>query len=132
MIGFYKLSMVTAAITFSLFILLLILPEPLFYLFDISTNESAYIISRRASFLFLGFSFLSYLFRHTQNSIERQSLIVSFVITMSGLAMLGLIELIRGAVGMGIVLAVVTEAALAIFYTSIWLSSRSLVNKIPS
>jgi len=54
MIEFKKLSTITAFITFVLFLVLLLLPEIIFILFQIPENSSAFFISRRAAMLFLG------------------------------------------------------------------------------
>ena len=123
--GFCKLSVITSSIAFVLFFSLLILPEPIFLLFGIEGNESAYIIARRTAMLFLGLSLLSFLNRNAEDSPERQSLILSLFVIMFGLVILGLIELFRGEVGPGILLAVVTELMLSIWYMSIWYENRS-------
>ena len=124
MSSFCKLSIVTSSIAFMLFSSLLVFPEPIFLLFGIEGNESAYIIARRAAILFLGLSLLSFLNRNSENSPERQSLILSLFVIMFGLVVLGGIELFRGVVGPGILLAIVTELTLSMWYMLIWYKSR--------
>ena len=123
--GFRILSIITSSIAFVLFSGLLVLPEPIFLLFGIEGNDSAYIVARRTAMLFLGLSLLSFLNRNSENSPERQAHILSLFVIMFGLVILGLIELYRGAVGPGILLAVVTELILSVWYMSIWLKNRS-------
>ena len=124
MIDFKPLSTVTAIITFTLFLCLLIVPEMIFILFQIEESESAFFISRRAAMLFLGISIFSWLGRNAVHSISRQSICIGLAISMFGLAVLGSVEFLRGYAGVGVGLAVVTELLLGIAYTNIWLLNR--------
>jgi len=124
MIKFRVLSLITSVIAIILFISLLFVPEPIFMLFEIDGNESAYFISRRAAMLFLGFAVISYFSRNAQNTNTRQSILLGLTLSMFGLAILGTFEFVRGFAGIGIFLAIGTEVFLAVSYGSIWLSSR--------
>jgi len=124
-IKFNILSIVTSIIAGLLFICLLLFPEFIFMLFEINGNESAYFISRRAAMLFLGYAIISYLARNAQPSMTRQALAFGLGVTMFSLAILGLIELLRGAAGIGILLAIGTELLIAGCYFLVWNSNRS-------
>lgn len=124
MIEFRVLSLITSVIAIIIFISLLFVPAPIFMLFEIDGNESAYFISRRAAMLFLGIAVISYFSRNAQNTDTRQSILLGLTLSMFGLAILGVVEFVRGFAGVGIFLAVGTELFLAVSYGSIWLSSR--------
>ncbi len=125
MIEFKKLSSITAIITFTLFLLLLFIPEIIFLLFQVQENESAFFISRRAAMLFLGIAVFSWVGRNALHSESRQAICIGMSISMSAMAMLGLFELARNFVGFGILPAVVTEALLAVAYYKIWISNSN-------
>ena len=125
MIEFRKLSMITAIITFALFLVLLFFPEIIFILFQIPDNDSAFFISRRAAMLFLGIAVFSWLGRNAPHSELRQAICVGLSISMLALAGLGLFELIRGFSGLGIGLAIATEIFLGVSYFKIWAGNKS-------
>jgi hypothetical protein len=125
MIEFKKLSTITAFITFVLFLVLLLLPEIIFILFQIPENSSAFFISRRAAMLFLGIAVFSWLGRNSLHSELRQAICIGLSISMLALAGLGLFELIRGFSGIGIGLAIITELFLGVAYLNIWLGNKS-------
>ena len=114
MISFKHLNMITACISFTLFVLLLFIPELIFWLFEVSADEAAYFISRRAAMLFLGLAMIVYFSRHAKNSEERQAIILGVACSMFGLAALGLFEYVRGFVGLGIFLAISAELFLTL------------------
>ena len=124
MIEFKKLSTIMAIITFVLFLLLLVVPEIIFILFQIPENTSAFFISRRAAMLFLGISVFSWLGRNSLHSELRQAICLGLSISMLSLAGLGLFELFRGFSGIGIILAVITELFLGVAYLNIWLGHK--------
>ncbi len=124
MIDFRTLNKITCGISSALFVFLLACPEPIFYLFNVAGNDSAYFISRRAAMLFLGFSVISWLSRNAPPSAARQAISLGIALSMSGLAILGIFEFIRGYAGGGIFLAVSAELFLTVTYFSIWLSDK--------
>lgn len=126
MIEFKRLSTIMAIIAFVLFACLLLMPESIFYLFQIPENESAFFISRRAAMLYLGIGVLSWLGRNAVNSLTRQSVCMGLAVAMLGMATLGAFEFIRGFAGVGIGLAVATELLLGIAYLKVWLANRGL------
>jgi len=123
-ITFRHLSIVTATISAALFLIMLLCPEIMFWLFQIPATESAAFMSRRAAILFLGVSLLSWLIRDTAHCITRQSINISFATMMFGLALLGALEYIRGYAGGGISLAVITELLLGGAYLKLWYANH--------
>ncbi len=122
----YKLiSTVASVITFLLFATLLLAPQFIFILFGVEGNEAAYFLARRAAMLFLGLAFIAFLSRNAQHSVARQTISLGIACSMMGLALLGIIVLLRGFTGMGILLAVGGELFLAIGYLATWLSNQS-------
>lgn len=123
-LNFKKLSFVTASIAMILFVLLLLLPGLIFDLFGISGSDSAEFMARRASMLFLGISVICWMGRRSNHSTSRQATCMGLGIAMLALAVLGLVELLRGFVGAGILLAVTTELILSAAYFNIWFIHR--------
>lgn len=124
MLPFKTLNIITTWISTIIGSLLLIYPEPIFILFGVGGNESAYFIARRASMFFLGYGVISYCSRNAQPSIPRQSISIGMAISFLGFAILGTSEFIRGFAGAGVFLPVSAELFLSISYFSVWLSDR--------
>ncbi len=122
---FKILSITTACIAFILFAVLLFIPNLVFIIFEISGNESASFIARRAAMLFLGVGVISWLIRNSEHSELRQSICIGLTVLMFSLSLLGTIEFIRGFAGPGIGLAIVTELILGVSYFKIWMSGKN-------
>lgn len=120
MITYKTLSLITANLSITLAIFLLLVPEPIFLIFGVAGNESAYFISRRASMLFAGYAAIAFFSRHEPPSASRQSISFGIGTSMVGFGALGLFELLRGFAGPGILLPMVVELFLALSYFSIW------------
>ncbi|WP_289032002.1 hypothetical protein [uncultured Paraglaciecola sp.] len=125
MIKFKVTSTITAVIAFTLCLVLILIPEVLFMLFHIDENSSAFFMGRRAAMLFLGISVFSWFGRNAKHSESRQAICLSLSISMFALAFLGSAEYLRGFAGIGILLAVITEATLAFMYFKIWLRCKN-------
>ncbi len=125
MIKFKVVSVVTSVIAFSLCMVLLLIPELIFMLFNIDENSSAFFIGRRAAMLFLGISVFTWVGRNASHSESRQAICLGLTISMLALALLGTTEYLRGFAGIGISLAVITEAILALLYFKIWFSCKN-------
>ncbi|MEP0354866.1 hypothetical protein [Paraglaciecola sp.] len=125
MIKFKVTSTITAVIAFTLCLVLILIPEVLFMLFHIDENSSAIFMARRAAMLFLGISVFSWFGRNAKHSESRQAICLSLSISMFGLAFLGSAEYLRGYAGIGILLAVITEATLAFMYFKIWFRCKN-------
>ena len=122
MFNYKLLSYITFGISVILSILLLFLPETIFFLFGVDGNESAYFISRRAAMFFVGYAVISYFSRNAQPSVTRQSISLGIALSMLGFALLGLFEYFRNFAGTGIFLAISAELFLSIAYFFVWLS----------
>lgn len=120
MLNFNIVSLSTAFIATALCIALLFAPEIIFRLFTIEEDSSAFFIGRRTAMLFLGIAVLSWVGRNAAHSESRQAICLGLAVSMFALALMGIAEYIRGFVGIGIFLAVVTECILAVMYFTIW------------
>ncbi|MBB1344114.1 hypothetical protein H5158_21170 [Pseudoalteromonas sp. SR45-6] len=76
--------------------------------------------------LFLGISVFSWFGRNAEHSESRQAICLSLSVSMFALAFLGSVEYLRGFAGIGILLAVITEASIALLYYKIWLSCNNV------
>lgn len=121
---FKIMSMLTSALYFYLFIVLLLFPDSLCKDFGIIGNETVYFLARRASMLMLGFSVLLFLCRNTPPSVVRQAVAFSVSLNMAGFAILGSFELIRGFVKTSILGAISIEVLVAAIYFSFLISDR--------
>lgn len=120
MISYKTLSLMTAGLSAALAAFLLVFPEPIFLIFSVAGNESAYFISRRASMLFVGYAAIAFLSRHELPSASRQAIAFGIGTSMLGFAVLGLFELLRGFAGPGILLPMAAELFLGLSYFSVW------------
>jgi hypothetical protein len=119
-----NLSIATAALSLCLFVCLLLFPGAIFALFGLQGAESAEIMSRRASMLFLGFSVICWSARNAQDSTARQAVTAGLAASMLGLAGTGLYELGRGGVGLGVLPAMAAEVIIGSLYARVWFASR--------
>lgn len=124
MVSYKTLSAMTAGLCMTLAFLLLFVPEPVFLIFGVAGNESAYFIARRASMFFVGYAAIAFLSRHEPPSTARQSLSFGIGASMAGFAALGLFEFLRGFAGPGIFLPMAVEVFLAFSYFSVWSRDR--------
>ncbi len=109
-------SLVAAFICFTLGILLILVPDFIYWLFSLSGNDLGNFLARRAAMLFFGFATLCYLSRNAPDSALRRSIAAAVAVAMAGLALSGLFEFFRGYVGAGIWLAIVTEIGFALLF----------------
>jgi uncharacterized membrane protein len=114
------LNKLAFAITAALCGVLLFVPGLIYWLFGIEGGASADFIARRAAMMFAGLSVLALVTADTESEELRQAVSLSFAVMMSGLAILGLAELFRGAAGIGILLAVIVEVFFAFYYVRFW------------
>ena len=125
MINFRGLSIINAIVSFLLFFTLFLAPQLIFVLFEVEGNTSASFLARRAGLLFLGYALITYFARNAEHSNIRQAIALGMGSAWLSLAVLGALELIRGFVGFGILLAMVAELLLAFAYLSVWFTNRS-------
>jgi hypothetical protein len=115
-ISYPLVSKLASALCFILFICLLLAPSLIYWIFGLDGNEVSDLIARRAAMMFMGLSAIICLSRNAEPSQLRQSLCLGLAIMMGALAIIGIFEFLRGIVGVGIWLAIITEIAFALAY----------------
>jgi len=126
MIKFKTISVITSLIALILCVVLLLIPEFIFWLFSIEEYSSAFFIGRRAAMLFLGIAVITWMGRNAEHSESRQSICIGLSVSMFALALLGTIEYLRGYAGIGISLAVIIELVLAVLFFRVWFSYKNI------
>lgn len=116
LLGFRSLSILSTILAATLFLILLFIPNLVFWLFQIPFSESAAFLSRRAAVLFLGYAIIMWLVKDTEDSSLRKAICLGWGVALSALAVLGIFEFIRGFVGPGIFLAVFVESFLGVSF----------------
>ncbi len=129
-LNFKILNIITFGLSITLFIFLLIIPEPIFLLFNVEGNEVAYFFCRRAAMLFGGYAVISFCSKDMPLSLTRQAISLGIALSMLGFSVLGTFEFIRGFAGGGIFFAISGEFFLAVSYFTIWLSDRKELHNI--
>lgn len=71
------------------------------------------MIARRNGVLFLGFAVLASAHREEPEPGVRRRFLLVIGVTMAAMAVLGLVEILRGTIGPGIWLAIAVEMAIA-------------------
>jgi hypothetical protein len=117
---FEMLCKLAGTITAALCFTLLFAPGLIHWLFQIDSTSGADVMSRRAAMLFAGLSTLAFLTSEATTSELRRTTCAVVCITMAGLAVLGLFEWIRGAVGAGIILAITVELFFVYWFHRFW------------
>lgn len=115
-ISYPLVSKLASALCFTLFVCLLLTPGLIYWIFGLEGNEVSDLIARRAAMMFFGLSAIIFLSRNSEASQLRQNLCLGLAIMMAALAAIGIFEFVRGAVGVGIWLAITTEIAFALAY----------------
>lgn len=124
MLTFRTLSLLTAALTGTLSLLLVFVPDFVFLLFSVESHETAQMLARRAGMLFLGLACIAFFARNAVLSAERQAICLGFSVLMFGLAVVSCFEFARGYAGFGILLALITEVIFAYFFACIWFANK--------
>lgn len=127
---FKTASILTSALYFYLFIILLLFPESLCEDFGIEGNETFYFLARRASMLMLGFSTLLFLVRNTIPSVSRQVIAFSVSLNMVGFALMGTFELVRGFLEISILQVITIELLVSVIFFFLFLSDRHQLQKL--
>ena len=105
-------SLGTAAVFGAIAVLLLGFPAPIWWLFALEGGGEAALMGRRAAMLFAGLTVLCFLLRDAGPTPERRGAAAAISVAMGGLAVLGLAEWLRGAIGPGVLVAVAVEISL--------------------
>lgn len=99
---------------------LLFWPALIHWMFQISSDAATDVMSRRAAMLFAGLTAVVWSARTAQQSELRQGICFGLIISLSGLAMIGLFELLSGNVGLGIFLAIAVEVYFVAHLVRFW------------
>lgn len=124
MFSYKNICSFTAVLTATLCITLIAVPEVIYWLFSLQANDVASFLAKRAGVLFLGFSVLCFLSRSSSNDEVQRLVSASIVSAMVAMALLGIYELLRGNAGLGILIAILVEAAIAILFTRILIQAK--------
>lgn len=116
---FRTLNPMAAIVLFALGTALSFLPGMLYALFGLELNPLGGFVSRRTALFMFGLGVLLVLTAQTRDHATIRAVSVAMVITMGGLAILGLGEFLRGYAGPGIFVAILTETVFAIGYARI-------------
>ncbi|MGB3246265.1 MAG: hypothetical protein WBB25_17150 [Sulfitobacter sp.] len=106
---FRILSFAAAAVTGALCAVLLFVPGVIYWLFQLDSGKDTDVVSRRAAMLFLGLAVICFQSRESPDSAARRAICLGMMVSMTGLATVGLYDFMRGAVGFGIWLAISVE-----------------------
>ena len=104
----------------SLFVILLASPDLIFWLFNVPHSETANLIARRASALFLGLGVIGWSIRNAPDGVFRQGFSLGVGLSMALLAVLGAYEFLRGFAGWPILLAVIVEITVSTIFLGFW------------
>ncbi|MEP3345923.1 MAG: hypothetical protein ABJN34_01915 [Litoreibacter sp.] len=118
--SFEILNKLAFVVTALLCVILLFAPGIVYWLFGVEASETADFIARRTAMLFAGLSVLTFMTVDTESDELRQTVSLSMAVAMSGLAILGMFELLRGVAGIGMLVAVAAELFFAFYYLRFW------------
>lgn len=108
-VAFVDLCTLIAATFTALSATLLVWPALVHWLFQISSDPATDLMSRRAGVLFAGLAVLIWNARLERDSPLRRNVCLALIIAMGGMALLGSIEFLRGAMGIGVLIAIAVE-----------------------
>ncbi|MES2886758.1 MAG: hypothetical protein V4739_01990 [Pseudomonadota bacterium] len=112
-LSFRHLALASAALCFFLAATWLVAPQLLLWMWGVPYTDSAGLVGRRGAALFFGIACMLVVARSSGPSQGRLALAGGIAAGCLALAMLGLLELLRGRAGLGILPAVVVEIVLA-------------------
>ncbi|KAA0946036.1 MULTISPECIES: hypothetical protein [unclassified Pseudomonas] len=115
-LSFRTVATFTALLCFALAIIWGLRPDLLLWLWSVEYSSATGLVSRRNAALFLGIGIMFYRVRHALPSATRRAMTTGFVTGCFALAVLGVGEWLNGHAGPGILLAVITEAALGLAF----------------
>ncbi len=109
----YKHVSISVGSVFALLAMVLIfVPEIIYWLFQVAQNETADFLAKRAGVLFIGFATLLIVSRNAKASPARTAICVALSVSMFAMAALGIYEYGRGFAGIGIWVAILTEVVI--------------------
>ena len=123
--SFYKMLSGFSGILFVYLFLTLLFNSRTFLIdLGLQSNESAMVLARRASMFMLGIVVLMFGSIKLPHSKARQIICFSTAITMFGLSILGVYELVRGTVNSSILTAIIIETFLWMSFGYIFFTNR--------
>jgi peptidoglycan/LPS O-acetylase OafA/YrhL len=121
----YKVvSLFTSVLFLYLFVVALFFPGSFFIDVGVEAGDAAYFITRRAAMFMLGIAVLLFSARNLQPSHARQCIVGATAVTMSGLAIMGTYEFLRGFVDEGIFMAIGVEFIVAVVSIVLFIKFR--------
>ena len=122
--SFRSLLIATSILCGALSAVLLFYPPLIYVLFDVEGHATASFMSRRASMMFLGLAVTAFAVKDLSDLMAQRALSLGLGVMMVALALLGIIELIRGFAGPGILFAIVTELVFAAGFLRLFRQAR--------
>ncbi|MDF3415314.1 hypothetical protein HKX54_12665 [Sulfitobacter sp. M57] len=110
---FKMLSCVATAVFGALCLILMVLPELIYWMFALEQAQVGDVLAKRAAMLFLGFATLCFMARDTMLDEVKQLVSVTVITAMVAMALLGTYEFWQGTVGAGIWIAILAEWGIA-------------------
>jgi hypothetical protein len=115
-----RLGLLAGGVMAALSVTLLLVPGLIHWLFQIDSSTGTDVMSGRAAMLFAGLAVITLQTRNAPAGPQRQSISLGIAVTMGGLACVGLYDFLRGAVGLGIWLAILAELFFVTAYMRFW------------
>ena len=118
-LSFRIVAIIASAICFALALIWMLFPQLLLWIWQIDGPEPALLVARRGGALFLGLGTMLLLARDAGPSPARSAIASGLALGCAALAALGVYELVAGHAGLGIVLAIIVEIALALAFARV-------------
>ncbi len=129
---FRSINLAASLVCAILAMVLIFLPELIYWLFNLTGDDIGDFLAKRAGMLFSGLAVLLYCSRNIEASSARSAISLGLAVAMGGLALVGAYEYFRGYAGAGIWLAIIAETSFAIGYAFVLLSDRRTGRECPS
>lgn len=111
-----SLSIAVSILFGALCITLIVLPELIYWMFQLQGNSLGDFLAKRAGVLFLGLSVLCYHSRNTRSAEIQRLVSLTIALTMAAMAFMGALEFFKGVVGAGIFVAIIVELGIALMF----------------
>jgi len=118
-LSFRAVAITASTICFALALIWILFPQLLLWIWQIDGPEPALLVARRGGALFLGLGAMLLLARDAGPSPARSAIASGLALGCATLAALGAYELAAGHAGLGIVLAIIVEIALALAFARV-------------
>ena len=112
-VTYQPVAKICATLFAALSLILLFIPDLIFWLFQLADSLATTAMARRAGILFLGLFLIMFLTRDHARNPTRRSVQAAGAVMLGAMACLGALEFLRGTIGPGVWLAIVVELALA-------------------